>query len=110
MGLSDTNRRAYNAARIYFQEASRIYPNRPEPYYYSAETYVGEGKFEAAIPFYEKALEVDDTYALAQMGLGKAYAAMDDCAAAIPYFQDALIYSPGNIDATQGLSNCSISP
>lgn len=110
MGLSYTNQRAYNVARINFQEVSRIFPNRPEPYYYSAETYIGEGKFEAAIPFYEKALEVDDTYALAHMGLGKAYAAMDNCAAAIPYFQEALIFSPENIDATQGLTNCSVLP
>lgn len=110
MGFSYTNQRAYNAARNKFQEASSLSPNRPEPYYYSAETYIGEGNFEDAISYYEKALEVDDTYALALMGLGKAYAAMDDCAVAIPYFQDALIYSPGNIDATQGLMNCSLTP
>ncbi len=110
MGFSYNDLRDFAAARAEFLAASAINPSRPEPYYYAAETYIGQGNFDAAIPFYEQALEVDDAYFLALLGLGKTYAAKEECSLAIPYFRKVLILNLGNEDATQGLNNCPQTP
>jgi tetratricopeptide (TPR) repeat protein len=110
MGFSYNDLRDYASARTEFLAASVINPSRPETYYYAAEAYIGEGNFEAAIPFYEQALETDDQYFLALLGLGKTYAAKDECSLANPYFRKVLGLNLGNEDATQGLNNCTPTP
>ena len=110
MGFSYIELRDYTTARTEFLAASVIDPNRPEPYYYAAESYIGQGNFDAAVPFYEQALEADDQYFLALLGLGKTYAAKDECSLAIPYFRKVLALNLGNEDATQGLNNCTQTP
>lgn len=107
MGLNFVEKHEYNIARENFHAASMIKPYLPDPYYHSAEAFIGEGKLEEALPLYEKSLELNDNYVQAYIGLGKAYAAKDECNQAISYFEHVLTIEPNNLDVIQGLSNCS---
>ncbi len=75
-----------------------------EDHYYCGIDLFGEGKFDEAIAAYQKALELDPTYADALHGLAQAYYAKEDFDRAIATARRILEIDPEDILAYTSLS------
>lgn len=66
-------RYAYNDAALVADSLIRLYPDEREAYVFRGMLYAYSKRFDAAIQMYQKAVEVDTSYALAVMMLGYAH-------------------------------------
>jgi tetratricopeptide (TPR) repeat protein len=106
IGLCYLGKRDFRRALDTFQVAALKHPGRPEPHYYMGETYLAQGFFSQAREPYAKAIELDDRYYPAYIGLGKVDLFYEDCIAAAENFELALSLSPNNAEALEGLAAC----
>jgi Flp pilus assembly protein TadD len=106
IGLGYLGKRDFRRALDTFQVAAIKNPGRPEPYYYMGETYLVQGFFSQARDPYAKAIELDDRYYLAYIGLGKVDLFYEDCTEAAEKFDLALSLNPNNAEALEGLAAC----
>jgi tetratricopeptide (TPR) repeat protein len=106
IGLCYLGKRDFRRALDTFLVAAMKNPGRPEPYYHMGETYLAQGLFSQAREPYGKAIELDDRYYLAYIGLGKVNLFYDDCTEAAVNFSLALSLNPNNAEALEGLEAC----
>ncbi len=67
VGQSYLLNRQYEQAIAKFSEALRLNPHEPDAYYYLGLAYEGFGKYAEAIANYKKTIELDGSYANAEI-------------------------------------------
>ena len=108
IGFCYLGKRDFRRALDTFQVTALKNPGRPDPHYYMGETYLAQGFFNQAREPYAKAIELDDRYYQAYIGLGKINLFYEDCTEAADNFSIALSLSPNNAEALEGLAACAV--
>lgn len=89
----------YKEAIAPLREETRISPNFAPPYYYLGDIDILQGDPEAALKYFEKALQLDPSYAEASLGMGQAYAKLSQYHKAEPLLQRAVKRMPNDAQA-----------
>jgi len=93
-------------ALTYYDDATRVQPQNPEPYYDEGMFYQFGGDYDEAIKVYKELLEVDSTYKHAYYNLGVIYNEdKTDYKASIDNFSNAIKYDTAYFMAYYGRAN-----
>ena len=88
----------YAAARKELQQAVILNSRDASPFLELAFIAIVEGKLDSAVYYYQKMLDIDDTYAEAYAGIGKMNYWKDKPKTALKYYEKALKLDPENED------------
>lgn len=97
------NLEEFEGALVHFILASKKAPQDKRAWNNIAVTKVRQGKVKEALPFYDRALELDPSYGSAWFNKGKALFKMGLKKKALDCFRKATKYSPDNISAWNNL-------
>jgi len=105
LGLLFANR-GNPIALTYYDDAARIQPQNPEPYYDEGMFYQFGGDYDNAIKEYQELLQIDSTYKHAYYNLGVIYNEdKTDYATSVGYFSNAIKYDTAYFMAYYGRAN-----
>ncbi len=94
-------------ALTYYDDATHLQPQNPEPYYDKGMFYQFGGDYDNAIKVYTELLEVDSTYKHAYYNLGVIYNLnKNDYAKSLEYFNKAIQCDTAYFMAYFGRGNC----
>lgn len=105
-GASLAGQKKYNDAIAVYLDAITDYADGQSAPFYMAEAYRAMGKYEEAIPWYQRALELSPNSIQTLIGLGKTYDAQNNCTDAAKTFAEVLRIQPKNEDAQAGFNKC----
>ena len=91
----------------HFLLAQAIDPTLVKPYYYLGQICKENGKFENAISFFKKCLDIEGNYISAITGLAEIYSQKDDYPQMKIYLHKAIEVAPNNIDLFLELARAS---
>ena len=89
----------WNGVLNFIQQALSVDSNSPDFYYYQAEAYRMQGKYDDAVIGYGKALEINPQFAPAYLGRALAYEKIDPNADIEGELNYAIEFDPGYVDA-----------
>ncbi len=98
-GISAYEKKNWQAALEYMQQAAALEPGSPDILYYIAEAYRLMGKYQDAVVAYEQALEANPQFAPAFLGRALAYEKIDPNANIEGELNYAIEYDPNYVDA-----------
>jgi len=93
LGIQSCQKRDYNAAIKYHQQAIDLDPNYADAYSRIGEAYTCKEEYDNAIKYYKKALKLNPNHADAYY-LGLSYDAKADFTNSLKYYKKALVYNP----------------
>lgn len=105
-GNDEFAREAYEAAWAQYQAAQIEQPELAEPYYNAANALYRQGKYDEALAEMQKALAYADQDVLAAQGFfnqGNTAYNLQDMAAAVEAYKQALLRNPNDLDAKVNL-------
>ena len=88
----------YQAMLTFLDQALALQPDAPDLYYYKGEAYRLLEDSSQALKFYQRALELDQAFAPAYVGLGRIAASSNRPKDAQNYFQKALSLDAGYVE------------
>jgi tetratricopeptide (TPR) repeat protein len=84
----------FEEALKHLDKAARLDPTYPATYYLMADVLFKEEKFEASVPYFEKAIAVAPEDVDARLGLGQAWLALGDLSKALAAVEHAARVAP----------------
>jgi Flp pilus assembly protein TadD len=84
----------FEEARKHLEEAARLDPAYPATDYLMAEVLLKQEKFEASVPYFEKAIAVAPDDADARLGLAQSWLALNNLSKALTVVEDAARVAP----------------
>jgi tetratricopeptide (TPR) repeat protein len=103
-GIALASLRQTKRALADFNEAIRLAPQSPFPYYNRANSYYDQKEYKQAIADYDVAIELQSDFALAYYNRGLAYEKLGERAKSIEDFEKALELDPGSQAAKDRLN------
>ncbi len=86
-----------SSARIYYLRCKKYHPRYPEAWYGVGSTFESEGKFLESVYYYEKALELDENYYDALLGLAACEYELGNEVSAFEALEKAIAHMPEDV-------------
>ena len=84
-------------ARVYYMRCKKHHPSYPEAWYGIGSTFESEGKYLECVYYYEKALELDENFYDALLGLAACEYELGNEVSAMEALEKAIAYMPEDV-------------